>query len=241
MESNQKILDKIDEMYNLKDAEGKQKNKAFFSHLIRAYVPLHSVSVALANPEDNKIKVRCVFTKKELVTVEQAHKNATVDSLRNSIDEFVASYDKERCYFTSTTNMNQLLGGKVLGLQGKDTKTYMSQESYGTFINWVMLKYIEGDGHIKWLVNQMSKGGFHPGITVTPVKPQSNNNHKPRHQGQNQGQKVFDNGKNKSSTNKGSKHSSGKPKVYTTPGAKKITLGDLSALQELKNKFKDSE
>lgn len=226
MESNQKILSKIEEMYNLKDADGKQKNKAFFSHLIRAYVPLGSVSVALKNPEDKKMRVRCVFTKKELVTIEQSHKDATVESLRNSISEFAATFDKTKCCFTSTTPMAQLLSGKILGLQGKDTKTFMSQESLGTFVNWVMLKYTEGDGHIKWLINQMAKDGFHPGITVKPSKP---SNYKGNSDNKSEGKSKDKSYPNKYKTSQ----------VYSSPGSKKSTLGDLSALQNLKDKFKD--
>lgn len=171
MESNQKISDKIDEMYNLLDEKGNQKNKAFFSHLIRSYIPLKSVGVALVNPESKKIRVRCAFTKKELITLETAKSEASTDALRKNIDEFVSTFDVEKGCFTSTTSMKQMFGGKVLALHGKDTKTYMSQESYATFINWVMTKYVGGDGHIKWLVNQMMKGGLHPGIAVKPKNP----------------------------------------------------------------------
>jgi hypothetical protein len=208
MESNQKIFAKIDEMYNLLDDKGAQKNKAFFSHLIKAYLPLKSVGVALVNPESKKVRVRCVFTKKELITVEKAKSDASTDSLRNNIDDFVGTFDAEKGCFLSTTPMSQMFGGKVLAIQGKDTKTYMSQESYATFVNWVMTQYIGGDGHIKWLINQM-KGGLHPGIVVKKRKPISKN--------------------------------SGKSKTYSTPGAKAATFGDLSALQALKDKFKEEE
>lgn len=206
MESNRKIFDKIEEMYNLKDDEGKQKNKAFFSHLIRAYLPLKSVSVAEKKPESRKTKVRCVFTKKPLITVEEAMEEATTDSFKNNIQDFLLSFDKEKGCFISTTPMKQLFKGKILAIQGTNTKTYMSQESYSTFINWVMTRYLSGDGHIKWLLHQLSKNNFHPGISVSSKKR-----------------------KNK------------KPRIYSTKGKKKSTLGDLSDFQDLKDKFKDQE
>ena len=62
--------------------------------------------------------------------------------------------------------MDQLLKGKTLALQGAKTKTYMSQESYLSFINWVMSKYLAGDANIKNLLNTINKNPFHPGVAV---------------------------------------------------------------------------
>jgi len=200
---NQETFKKIDEMYNLVDENGKQKNKAFFSHLIKSYLPRNSVSVAMVNPESKKIRVKCVFSKKNLVTAEGVIKEMKSDAFKRNFDDFLRSFDKEKVCFVSVTPMSQLLKGKVLALQGKDTKTYMSQESYITFINWVMTKYLSGDKNIIWILNQMTNNPFHPGITVKKRKPKSTN--------------------------------------YSTGGNKKSTLGDLSALQALKEKFKNEE
>jgi len=166
MENNQDIFNKIEEMYNLKDEKGVQKNRAFFSHLIKAYLPKKSVSVAVENPESKKIRVRCVFTKKNLVTVDGILKEMNSSAFERNLNDFLHSFDKDKGCFVSTTPMSQLLKGKVLALQGKETKTYMSQESYATFINWVMTKYLAGDKNIVWILNQMTKKPFHPGITV---------------------------------------------------------------------------
>lgn len=213
MESNQKIFDKIDELYNLKDENGNQKNKAFFSHLIRSYLPLKSVAVADKNPS-KKVKVKCVFTQKELITLEKANADAGTDSMRKNIADFVSTFDQETGVFLTPTPMKQLFNGKILALQGKDTKTYMSQESYATFVSWVMLQYKnggaegKGDGHIRWLIHQMKGQQFHPAFQVETRKP-----------------------KNKRPA---------QPKVYST-NSKGATFGDPSALQALKDKFKDSE
>lgn len=200
MDSNKKIFDKIEEKYNLKDENGKQKNKAFFSHLIRSYLPFKSVGVAMENPESKKIRVKCVFTDKHLVTVEGILKEIKSDAFERNLQDFLKSFDVEKGCFVSVMPMKQLLKGRVLAIQGKDTKTYMSQESYATFINWVMTKYLAGDTHIKWLLNQMVKEKFHPGIKVSKKKR--------------------------------------KPKMYSTPGSKQSTFGDLASLQQLKDKFK---
>jgi len=201
MESSKTIFDKIEEKYNLKDENGKQKNKAFFSHLIRSYLPLKSVSVAMDNPESKKVRVKCVFTDKHLTTVEGVLKSSSSDALARNLQDFLKTFDSEKGCFVSVISMKQLLKGKVLALQGKDTKTYMSQESYATFLSWVMTKYIAGDKNIKWLLGEMRSEKLHPGITVKPKK--------------------------------------NKPKMYSTKGSKQSTMGDLDALQALKDKFKD--
>jgi len=200
---NKTIFEKIDEMYNLKDENGKQKNKAFFSHLIKAYLPAKSVGIAIDNPESKKIRVRCVFSKKNLITVAGVMKEMNSDAFKRNFDEYLKSFDTDKGCFVSTTPMKQLLKGKILALQGKDTQTYMSQESYAAFINWVMTKYLAGDSNIKWVLDKMNKNPFHPGITVKRKK-------------------------------KG-------PQMYSTKGSKPSTMGDLSALQALKDKFKDEE
>lgn len=203
MEEKKTIFDKIEAMYNLVDENGKQKNKAFFSHLIRSYISSKSVSVAIKEPESKKIRVKCVFTNSHLLTVEGIQKKMNSEAFNRNLDEFLRSYDLEKGCFTSSTPMEQLLKGKKLALQGKDTKTYMSQESYLAFINWVMTKYLSGDKNIIWLLNQMTKNPFHPGIKV--------------------------------------KRKSKKSKVYSTGGNRKTTLGDLSALQVLNDKFKEND
>ena len=170
MENNKDIFNKIEEMYNFKDEKGVQKNRAFFSHLIKSYLGKNSVSVAIEQPERKKTRVKCVFTKKNLITVSGVLKETKSSAFKKNLDEFLHSFDIDKGCFTSVTPMSQLLKGKVLALQGKDTKTYMSQESYSAFINWVMTKYISGDKNIIWLLNQMTKNPFHPGITVKKKK-----------------------------------------------------------------------
>lgn len=202
MGDNQEIFNKIEEMYNFVDENGKQKNKAFFSHLIKSYLPKNSIGVAVKNPDSKKIRVKCVFTKKSLITVEGILKEMNSDAFKRNLDDFLSSFDKEKGCFASATPMSQLLKGKVIALQGKDTQTYMSQESYAAFIGWVMTKYLSGDKNIVWLLN---------GITKNPFSSEA-------------------------STKKRSKP---KDKVFSTPGSKKSTFGDLSALQSLKDKFKD--
>lgn len=172
MESNQKIFNKIEALYNLTDESGKQKNKTFFSHLIKAYLPVNNLTVAVAKPKRKDKKAKCVFTKKELVTLDQAKSGVDIEAMRVKMDEFAKSFDSEKGCFTSSTPMKQLFNGNVLAIQGKDTETYMSQESFATFITWVMAKIAEGDKHIKWTISQMKGTKFHPGIIISDKKPE---------------------------------------------------------------------
>lgn len=198
MEINKKILDKIDEMYNLVDENGKKKNKAFFSHLVKSYVPYSKVKIAFDRP---KSKAKCVFTKKELLTVPDVMELMETDKFKESVLDYLSSFDKEKCRFTSPTPMSQITGGKPLAITGTATETFMTQESYAAFLSWLSTKYLTGDGHIKWLMNQ---------ITDNPFARNPNRGH-------------LD-----------------KPKMKTTYSTdnKKSTLGDLSVLQNLKNKLK---
>lgn len=173
MEGKQ-ILDKIDEMYNLVDSEGKQKNKQFFSHLIRAYIPHNNVSVAMKDPESKKFRVKCVFTNKPLVTVNGIKKSMKSDAFDKNIDAFVKTFDKDKVCFMSPTSMDQLLKGKTLGLQGKKTETFMSQESFAAFVNWVNDKYLAGDPHIKWILGKMSNTRLYPGVKTSTKKKKVN-------------------------------------------------------------------
>lgn len=198
MGDDKKIFDKIEEMYNLKDEDGKQKNKGFFTHLIKAYLPKKSVAVAVKEPESKKVRVRCVFSQKNLITAEKLIAESQSDSFKKNLDTFIKSFDVDKGCFTSVTPMEQLLNGRTLALTGKDTKTFLSQEAYLAFINWVMTKFLEGDAHIKWLLNGMTNNPF-------------------------------------------SKPKKKKPQVYSTPGFKKSTMGDMSALQALKEKMEKDD
>ena len=173
-EKKTSVVDKIDELYNLKDENGKQKNKAFFAHLIRSYMPFKSVSIAQNNPVKEvgkkKQRVHCVFTHKKLITVQAVLEGTKTDSFKRNLYEFLRSFDAEKGFFTSSTPMDQLLQGKVLALQGKGTKTYMSQESYLAFVGWVMNKYLAQDKDIVWLLNKMTNNPFHPGIAIKKRK-----------------------------------------------------------------------
>ncbi len=200
MEINQKIFNKIDEMYNLVDDNGKQKNKAFFAHLVKSYFPASKVKVAFDRPTDKKKKVKCVFTKKDLLTVPDVMELINTTSFKDSVMDYLSSFDKVKCQFTSPTPMSQITGGKPLAITGTATETFMTQESYAAFFSWISTKYLSGDGHIKWLMNQIAENPFSKGAPRSPID---------------------------------------KPKVKTNYSTdnKKTTLGDLSALQELKIKL----
>ena len=204
MEINQKIFDKIDQMYNRLDDNGKQKNKAFFTHLVKSYFPASKVKIAFDRPIDS-VKVECVFTKNKLLTVPDVMELINTTSFKDSVMDYLSSFDKVKCQFTSPTPMSQITGGKPLAITGTATETFMTQESYAAFFSWLSTKYLTGDGHIKWLMNQVADNPFAKSAPRGPLdKP-------------------------------------AKMKTSYSTDSKKSTLGDLSVLQELKNKLKNKE
>lgn len=160
MKEKTKLFDKIEEKYNELNEDGKRKNKAFFDHLIRAYLPKKSVSVAIKNPDSKKIRVKCVFSGDNLITVDGVLKETQTEEFKNNLSVYLHSFDSSKGCFTSPAPIDKALKGRELALQGKDTKTYMSQDAYLEFVNWVMSKSLSGDKNITFILNKVTKNPF---------------------------------------------------------------------------------
>jgi len=148
MEKN-RIQKKLDELFE------NPKSKNFLNHLIRAYLPIGKAVKVWDKPEK---KFRCVLTNAPLISIGEA-----LDGMQT--EEFKADF---HTHLKAWVNGNQevqspmvkMLNGKVLGFTGDDTTTYMSQEAYQEFYNWVVSKMLSGDKHINWLINSMQKDQF---------------------------------------------------------------------------------
>lgn len=101
-----------------------------------------------------------------------------------------------------------LMDNNELALTGRDTNTYMSYSTYKEFYKWVVNKVIAHDKHILWLIGDLKKSEFIAGYKGEEVRTTNN---------------IKNNNKN-----------------YVKPVVERATytLGDFSALQELKNKLK---
>ena len=108
--------------------------------------------------------------------------------------------------------MQKMLKGRVLGFAGDNTTTYMSQEAYQEFFNWVTLKMLNGDKHINWIIRDIiGKSQFVERAEKVAV-------------GDDQKRAL----------------SSIKKSMKKYKGAT-MKLGDLGVLQELKEKFESNE
>lgn len=165
METNKKILKKIDDAYNEKNENGKFKNRMFFKHLIKAYMPKGNVSVAVKTPEDTKVKVRCVFSRKKLSTQEDILREIGSEEFKDSFERYIKSFDRETGAFTEERPMDGVMKGKVMAVNGKDTKTYMSEQSYFAFVDWVNTNFLKNEPLVVITMNE-----------INGVKPKKKNN-----------------------------------------------------------------
>lgn len=107
--------------------------------------------------------------------------------------------------------IKKFLNGRVIGFSSEKTDTAMCQEAYQAFYDWVITKMLTGDKHINWLVNSMKRNSFIDRAEELATDDESK------------------------AALKRIKKSSKNGKKATTK------LGDLDALQQLKNKMEESE
>jgi hypothetical protein len=211
--SNQQIIEKIEEIYTSKDKNGNQTGKNFISHLVRSYMPTSKVEKSTTSAGK---KMRCAITGRKLFSL------SDVENTINS-DEFMSDFQKNILYTLNPENNNKgqdhpikkFVNGKQLGITGNKTNTFLCIEAYEELTNWVFDKIVKGDKHLEWVVRDMGNKQLIQHLNDLLPKPEKKDN------------KKF---------NKDNKKAA--PRIYTTQtAASKSTLGDLSALQELKKKL----
>ena len=107
-----------------------------------------------------------------------------------------------------TLTLMNLKKGKDIAIQGTNTDTFMSLETYKVFYDWVITKFLSGDKQISWLMGNIDKTQFSGSI------------------------KGINNPTRQKAVNKRDKKDMGNRATYS--------LGDISALQELKNKMENN-
>ena len=58
------------------------------------------------------------------------------------------------------SDMFDFFGDKKMGLVGEKTDTFMSVITYQYFYEWAMVKVLNGDKHMNWVVKSMMGNGF---------------------------------------------------------------------------------
>lgn len=211
MSNKQSIIDKLEEIYNSTGKDGKQTGKNFVSHLIRAYLPTGKVQNAVSS--DGK-KMRCSITGRQLFSIKD------IESTLNS-SEFMTEFKKEILYTLNPENNNKgpehpikkFISGKQLGITGNKTNTFMCIEAYEVFTDWVFDKILKGDKHLEWVIRDMGNKTLIKHLNGLLPKPE------------------------KKEGDRNKKHKKTSIMYVSCSAAPKTTLGDFSALQELKKKF----
>lgn len=148
----QEVFKKLDEIFENKKARG------FLNHLIKSYVPHNKVEKVFVTP---KGKFNCVLTNKKLISVNHILNGVKEESFKNDFFEYLHNMLKPEV--EAVPPVKKLIGKREMGVQGKDTDTFMSIKVYPHFYDWVMSKYLSGDKHINWLLKNVK--------VVNPNKP----------------------------------------------------------------------
>jgi hypothetical protein len=137
----QEVFKKLDGIFENKKARG------FLNHLIKSYVPHNKVEKVFVTP---KGKFNCVLTNKKLISVNHILNGVKEESFKNDFFEYLHNMLKPEA--EAVPPVQKLIGKREMGVQGKDTDTFMSVKVYVHFYDWVMSKYLSGDKHINWLL-----------------------------------------------------------------------------------------
>jgi len=182
------------------------KSKGFLNHLIKSYLPIGKAVKVWRKPETY---FKCVLTNVPLIGVGEALEGMDSEQFKKDFNTHLKAWVNGDQSVDSP--MKKMLNGKVLGFTGQGTTTYMSQEAYQEFYNWVVDKMLSGDKDINRAINSMKKQQFI-----------------------NRAESVaMDDGQKKVLAS--IKKTIVKNKRATT------TLGDLDVLQQLKSKLENNE
>lgn len=144
--TQKEIHEHLDEMLS------NQKTKNFLGHLIKAYYPYKNIDKVWDKPQE---KIRCVITKDELISVQEIMNGMQTEEFKNDFKESLKTmFDENR---DTTTPIQKLLDGKILGFTGKDTTTYMSLQAIEEFHAWVITKVLQGNKEVMWYTNSGNK------------------------------------------------------------------------------------
>jgi len=201
----QEIFDKIEEIYNSVDKSGSPKGKNFVTHLMRAYFPVGKCQRVLDVPEKS---MKCAITGQKLFAVgELWNEMQNPEFFKSMTKSMIARIDPEAEKVENP--MAKIANGRVIGLTGEKTDTYLCQEAYQQLYNWMATKLLTGDKHINWVMKSMRSKEM-----VNHIK------------------KVLPEEENKPLVKRAEQ-------LANHP--KKATLGDLSILQQIKEKMEAKE
>jgi hypothetical protein len=208
-------IQKIEEIYQSKNKDGKPTGKNFITHLIRSYFPLGKCKNVVDVPEK---PMKCAITGQklmasgEILIAMQNDKGFFKDILtKASLMYDIDPETKEATLPKVEHPFSKVANGRLLGLTGIDTDTYLCHEAYQALYNWYAGKILHGDNHINWVANDERKKSTIK--VIRELLPDTED------------QKKIDRAE----------------QLLKRPKRASMSLGDVSALQELQAKLKMQE
>lgn len=139
----------------LEDLLSNPKSKNFLNHLIKSYLPVNKTQKVWDKPEG---KFKCVLTNVPLISVNEALEGINTEEFKKDFFKHLKSFASEDQREESP--IKKMLNGRVLAFSAKKTDTFMSQEAFQAFYDWVVMKMLSGDKHINWVIRSMNKEKF---------------------------------------------------------------------------------
>ncbi len=203
-EKNQdSIILKIEEIYQSKNKEGQETGKKFISHLLRSYFPIGKCQKVIDIPEK---PMKCAITGEKLFAFGEIW-NAMQDKEYFKKMMLVSLNPEEK----RENPFKDVANGRVLGLTGLKTDTYLCQDAYQALYNWFANKILSGDSHINWIMTDERKKSDIS--KIREILPEAED------------QKKIDRA----------------VQILKRPKRATMSLGDMSVLQELQEKLKLQE
>jgi hypothetical protein len=155
--ANEDILKKIEEIYVTKNKEGKPTGKNFITHLLRAYFPIGKAQKVLDTPKGKVMK--CAITGQKLMAADEIFY-----ALHNADGQFMKDMVKHMQFQINPENKSEIehplakiTNGRLLGLTGEKTDTYLCHEALQELFNWYATKILMGDKHVNWVIKDMQR------------------------------------------------------------------------------------
>lgn len=129
--SNPTIYQKIESIY------ATESGKKFISHLIREFFPIDKATFMFGFEEDKKRTLKCCITGDKTYT-------------KDDLFQHVTSAQNKQVFMEHSNNI------KVnLSVISQHSDKVISQKAWHEFFNFVMIKLMQNDGHISWLLRDL--------------------------------------------------------------------------------------
>ena len=157
--TKEEILKTIENLYNNKKARN------FFNHLVRAYFPNENVEPVFVKPKGD---FKCFLCNDSLSSVNQILDGFKDSSMKDELFGYIHNILNDEIELDE--KLKELIGNKVIAIQGKKTNTFMCVSTYKIFESWLMDKSNNGDKHIGWLLKDFKKDDSNKKVKMNKTK-----------------------------------------------------------------------